>query len=201
MHDPHPRIVRVDVLLDQMSCRAQGRLEVGLMAVSLHQLAGGPPDVCFRKQCALCPVESKNCGHSLGQRRAVRYPSKGLTSDISWDSRTLRNGTGRVALDFPGPCFKSGQWAAFLCRPGKSGPLGHRLADLNPGNHPGNRQRVFPRAARTARSRCRAPRPVRGTQPRARVRIHNFRWEQPSHSRQAQPQGLALRQRIERGAG
>lgn len=109
MHDPHPRVVRVNVLLDQMSCRAQGRLEVGLMAVSLHQLAGGPPDVCFRKQCPMCPVERINRGHSLGPRRVLRYPSKELTSDISSASRTLRGGIRRVSPGFLEPCFKSGQ--------------------------------------------------------------------------------------------
>ena len=50
VHDAHPHVVRLEILFDQVSCRMQGRVEIGLMAVSLHQFAGGPPYLWFRKQ-------------------------------------------------------------------------------------------------------------------------------------------------------
>ena len=47
--DSHPGIVRFQVILDQMPSGAQCRLEIRLMAVPLHQVVRGSPNVCVKK--------------------------------------------------------------------------------------------------------------------------------------------------------
>ena len=49
-NDSHPGVVRFQVILDQMSGGTQRCLEIGLMAVPLHQLTRGAPDVSIRRQ-------------------------------------------------------------------------------------------------------------------------------------------------------
>jgi hypothetical protein len=80
-NDSHPVVVRFQVILDQMSGGAQCRLEIGLMAVPLHQLIRGAPDVSFRKQFRSNQVDEQIC--VLAQNSISRNSPEELVSGLA----------------------------------------------------------------------------------------------------------------------
>lgn len=89
--DPHPRIVRFQVVLDQMSGGAQCRLEIGLMTVPLHQLVGGAPDVSVRGQFRSNQVRHVPGDRSSNTNRASLDSSS--ASETAKSARRPKSGT------------------------------------------------------------------------------------------------------------